>query len=405
MLAYCSKRGGRPTSAPGPAGGRVGGARGCGARIRLTLLGLCLLATLLGLAGSWPVARAEAPVRHYESTLTVDSYDWPAALVDDPAQPYFPYQRLNFDRVGPPAPRRLRTLVLENDRLVLTVVPELGGRLYSVRWRDSDQEVFYRNPVLKPTHWGFRGWWLATGGIEFAYPTEEHGLNEYVPWEATTAEGPDWAAIIVSDRERTTGTDVAVEIGLRAGEAAFTLSPRLANRTAAPADVQFWVNAMLALGAENRVDPNATRFAFPVDRMLVHSTDDSTLPPPHTGIDWPIWQGRDLSRLANWRGYLGLFGAESGPGVMGAFNERTGLGVVRHFPAETARGIKLFAFGPAPDTALYTDDGSSYFELWGGLTPTFWEAMSLQPGQTVGWHERWVPVRDQAAFQRELARP
>jgi len=30
--------------------------------------------------------------------------------------------------------------------------------------------------------------------------------------------------------------------------------------------------------------------------------------------------------------------------------------------------------------------------LWGGLTPTFWETWTLQPGASVAWTERWYPV-------------
>ncbi len=32
------------------------------------------------------------------------------------------------------------------------------------------------------------------------------------------------------------------------------------------------------------------------------------------------------------------------------------------------------------------------FELWGGLTPTFWDYQTLQPGASVTWTERWYPV-------------
>ena len=31
-------------------------------------------------------------------------------------------------------------------------------------------------------------------------------------------------------------------------------------------------------------------------------------------------------------------------------------------------------------------------ELWGGVTPTFWDAAALGPGQTLEWQERWYPV-------------
>ena len=40
-------------------------------------------------------------------------------------------------------------------------------------------------------------------------------------------------------------------------------------------------------------------------------------------------------------------------------------------------------------------DGSrsrSYAELWGGLTPTFWDNAQFPPGSALGWSEQWQPV-------------
>jgi len=65
--------------------------------------------------------------------------------------------------------------------------------------------------------------------------------------------------------------------------------------------------------------------------------------------------------------------------------------VVRVYPVGAALGSKAFA-GPGLDPGLWTDDGSAYFELWGGLLPTFWNNATLDPGASVGWTERWYAV-------------
>jgi hypothetical protein len=62
-----------------------------------------------------------------------------------------------------------------------------------------------------------------------------------------------------------------------------------------------------------------------------------------------------------------------------------------------ATGVKIFCLGDIP-AAVWTDDGSRYFELWGGLTPTFWESWTLQPGASVSWTERWYPVSGIGGF-------
>jgi hypothetical protein len=40
---------------------------------------------------------------------------------------------------------------------------------------------------------------------------------------------------------------------------------------------------------------------------------------------------------------------------------------------------------------MWTDDGSTYFEIHGGVTPTFWDYALLSPGSAVSWSERWYP--------------
>lgn len=57
-------------------------------------------------------------------------------------------------------------------------------------------------------------------------------------------------------------------------------------------------------------------------------------------------------------------------------------------------GSKVFALGWDTPTSPndYTDDGSAYVELHGGVTPTFWDQATLAAGDTYSWQETWFPV-------------
>ena len=44
------------------------------------------------------------------------------------------------------------------------------------------------------------------------------------------------------------------------------------------------------------------------------------------------------------------------------------------------------------DPALWTDDGSHYVELHGGLMPTYNDWHELEPGGEITWSEIWYPV-------------
>jgi hypothetical protein len=300
--------------------------------------------------------------------------------------PIYPYPHLDWGKVGPPAPQAYRAIILENSYTQATILPELGGRIWRIVDKTTGRTVTYQNPVVKPTEWGYRGWWLATGGIEWCLPVEEHGLNEYRPWQATISG----AAVTVSDHEDRTGLDVAVTISLDAAHSYVTIQPRVTNSTGSPQKMQFWVNAMLALSG-NRVT-DSTRLILPSSQVTVHSTGDDSLPGSGSKMDWPVFKGRDLSRYANWRGYLGFFASPAAGGdFVGAYDTSSDQGIVRVFPAGIARGIKFFG-GKGIDPATWTNDGSTYLELWGGLLPTFWDDTTIQPGQTFSWTERWYPV-------------
>jgi len=335
-----------------------------------------------------PLIPASAP-RVYETTVAISTFGYEQALApsskDDPIHPY---PHLDWGKIGPLAPKSYRAIILENSYTQATILPELGGRIWRIVDKTTGRTVTYQNPVVKPTEWGYRGWWLATGGLEWCLPVEEHGLNEYRPWKATISG----AAVTVSDHEDRTGLDVAVTISLDTAHSYVTIQPRVTNSTGSPQKMQFWINAMLALNGNRATD--ATRFILPsaTTQVTVHSTGDGGLPGPGSKLDWPVFKGRDLSRYANWRGYLGFFASPAASGdFVGAYDTSSDQGIVRVFPAGIARGVKFFG-GKGIDPATWTNDGSTYFELWGGLLPTFWDDTTIQSGQTFGWTERWYPV-------------
>jgi len=333
----------------------------------------------------------------YEASLSVMTYDYQSALLSTtPDDPVYPYPRLDHNRVGPPSLRTYRAIVLENRYTQLTLLPELGGRLY--RWIDkvSGRNLFYENPVIKPTHWGIRGWWLATGGMEWALPLEEHGLNEATPWHYTIERNPDHVSVSVSDVEKHSGLVCTVTVQLDDRHSYFKVSPQITNPTSDSVRYKFWINGMFSLGS--RQAETGLQFILPASHVMVHSSGDKTLPGPGELMSWPDFRGRDMSRASTWRKYLGVFAY---PAVtadfMGAYNHEMQLGVVRVFPHQIVRGAKLFSLGDIP-ASVWTDDDSRYFELWGGLAPTFWDEVTLAPGQTVRWQEYWYVVNGTGGF-------
>ncbi len=330
---------------------------------------------------------APQPVQVYETTLMIPTYGYTQAFVYNPADPIYPYPRLDFDRVGPVAPHTYRAVVLENAYVRVMVLPELGGRVYAWIDKTSGRPLAYSNPVIKPVQgWGYRGWWLATGGIEWCLPTEEHGLNEYRPWQYALGSH----SVTVSDTESLTGLNVQVTLSLDRDHNYLMIQPRLTNGTASPQTFEFWLNGMLAFSG-NQVS-HATRFIMPIERVIVHSTGDPHLPGPGMTMAWPIYNGRDVSVQGNLQGWMGVFAwPYAAADFAGAYDASADLGVARVFSHTLTRGLKLFTPRNLPP-AIWTDDESNYFELWGGLSPAFGQRVTLAAGAALTWLERWYPV-------------
>jgi len=335
-----------------------------------------------------PAPREALSVR--ETTITLPTYDLaPALRPTTPGDPIFPYDRLDRARVGPPAPRAYRAVIVENRFLTLTFVPELGGRLLQAVDRATGRPLFYQNSVVKPSPFGQRGWWLGVGGLEWAAPTQEHGYLENLPWDLTVSRGVSAVTVTATTTERQRGLVVAGSVTLRADEARFAVRLEARNPTSAAQPLQLWTNAMLSPAGDNQVGPGL-RFVVPSDRMIVHATTDRALPGAGAWIVWPNHAGRDLSDPTTWTGYLGAF-TPAPPPFLGAYDGRADSGAaVIHGPG-TAGG-KIFAFGPDREPGLYTDDNSAYVELWSGAQPTFWDDPPLAAGATRALESSWLPL-------------
>ena len=325
-----------------------------------------------------------------EETTTILTYQYQQALYTGGD---FPYPRLDWSRVAPPIPVAYDLVVLENRCLRVSVLPELGGRVYQCIYKPTGQPLFYNNRVIKPTHWGPEeiGWWLAAGGIEWAFPVEEHGYLSAEPWDdATRRRDGGGATVTLANMEKTRHLQVSVSISLLPEVCFFEIAPRIENPGESVQSYQFWLNALLAPGGD--VSPG-TRFTMPAQEAYVHSSGDSSFPAPGGTVPWPQESG--LAYYASWPvSWLGLFFAPLEGNIAEVYNETARIGLRREFDVTVTPGLKLFAFGIGFDPGNYTDDHSRYVELWGGVTPDFWTYTELRPGQVVAWSEQWQVVTE-----------
>ncbi|TET99102.1 MAG: DUF5107 domain-containing protein, partial [Dehalococcoidia bacterium] len=275
---------------------------------------------------------------------------------------------------------------------------ELGGRIYQMIFKPTGHNELYQNPVIKPNEWGppEQGWWLAAGGIEWCLPVEEHGYEWGEPWTYQIVTSTAGLTVTLRDTTASDRIRATVTLHLPASRGYLAVTPRIENPTGSDLDYKFWLNAALAPGAANTVSADL-HFVFEADQMTVHSRGDDHLPGEGQPMDWPVYDGRDYSRLGNWDRWLGFFERpQATAGFAGVYDTGANEGLARVFPSSVARGSKGFGFGwsnPLPSN-IWTDDGSTYVELHGGIAPTFWDTATITAGQSLEWTEYWYPVSD-----------
>jgi hypothetical protein len=348
-------------------------------------------------ATSLPPARAgrDGP-RSYETTVTLPTFDVAAGFIaTQPGDSIYPYPRLDFARVGAATPRTYRALVLENDYVALTVLPELGGRIY--RWVDkaTGRNLLYESPAIMPARGGYRDWWLAAGGMAWVFPVDEHGLVEWHPWQASAGETVHGLSIRVRDVDEHTGMEVGVTVSLDAQHAYMVVQPWVRNITATAHPYQFWLNAMLALG-DNTVSPE-TRLILPANQILVRAGMDAAVARSGSPLPWPFYEERDMSRYGNWGGTFGFFAPDVAHGFSGVYDPAADQGIVRAYSPGWPAGTGVF--GPETlDAPLVSNKDAHYIALWSGATSTTWRSAILNPGETFSWTEYWYPVHGLGGF-------
>jgi tetratricopeptide (TPR) repeat protein len=358
----------------------------------------CLpLAVAAAIATAHPSA-APARVRVWESTLSLPTYQ------EGPPNPNPPFDFFETGRFNYPYTirdaltndRRIetwRTLHLENEYLRVTVLPDLGGHLYSCVDKISGQEMFYANRSIKKALIGYRGAWAALG-IEFNFPVSHNWMSMSPVDFATTTQDDGSASIWVGNTDRVYGTAWRVQLTLQPGRAVLDQDVTLEN----PSDVRrrfyWWTNAAVEVGEDSRL-------IYPTRFMASHG---------FTSVDpWPVdLEGRDLSVIRNQTGGpVSMFTHGSREPFIGVYHPRTDTGVAHVASPADLPTSKVWSWGVDPDGLSWrdalSDDRSAYVELQAGLFRNQETYAFLEPQESIRFTEHWLPVRGIGPFTRATA--
>jgi len=289
--------------------------------------------------------------------------------------------------------REMRIMELENAFLKLTFLPELGGRLISMVDKISNQELLFRNSVLKPVMAGLTGAWCGTG-MEFNFPGS-HSVTSDLPvccsFRSGASDGSQ--SVVISDREFVSGMRWQVTVTLKPDSAAVHAESQCCNRTALPHPGYWWTNAKAPAFPD-------TEFIFPeyCAHGVIHPPMDITR---IAALQLPMVNQIDISHYRKVYFQLPLFFQELRQNTFGLYHREKGYGLLHHADFGELPGRKIWTLGTGDDGQVtnenLTTDGAGNIELQAGPLPVQTDFMLLRPGESHAWTEEWLPLRSMLA--------
>jgi hypothetical protein len=285
----------------------------------------------------------------------------PTAFDPDGVYPYLSYVETS-DR---PVPKQYGFVVLENEKIRVTICPDRGGRVTSIVHKRSGEEVLYAPDVIRPTRILPRFGFVA-GGIEVSFPIS-HSPTQNDPVLCRIDRTTERCYVTCGERELRFGMQWSVEYSLGSDDDFLTQRAVFHNPGSSAHPWMSWSNAAVPCAPD-------TQYHFPRGRVLAHS---STL----AVIDWRPRQEADIAEMT------GFFWETKDGNAFGAFTPSLGIGLYHVAEQAIVPGMKLWSYGVGEDRAWGT-----YAEIQGGPIRDQATKLQLGPGETRWQVEFWIPA-------------
>jgi tetratricopeptide (TPR) repeat protein len=278
-----------------------------------------------------------------------------------------------------------RAVVMENPYLKVTVLPQLGGRLYSAYDKTANREIFHKVDVIKPALIGLRGAWIC-GGIEFNFIRGHHVMT-VSPVDHLIHRNPDGSvSVTVGHMERRSRARWNVTLTLRPDRSYLQVDLKLYNRYRYRLDFYQWSNSSV-VAREDLFYPYPTEYVISSGRRLYR---------------FPIQGGLDISRWTSIPVAHDLFAIGTDADFMGIYYEEADVGMVHYADHHQAPGKKLFTWGTDDAGRIWdyilTDGDVPYVEPQAGNVVDQRTFRFLQPHQVVQWREYWWGIHGMKGF-------
>ena len=292
-----------------------------------------------------------------------------------------------------------KALYLENDYIRLSILPELGGRLFSAIDKTNNYEIFYHQHVIKPALIGMLGAWIS-GGIEWCV-FHHHRNSTYMPVDYTLSDNADGSKTIwFGELERRHRMKWIIGITLFPDKSYIEATVKIFNRTAIPHSILYWANV-----AVHANDDYQVIFPPSVQVATYHSKNDFSHWPVsnevYRGVDY---KGVDLSWWKNHPEPVSFFAWDLQEDFSGGYDHGKQAGVVHVGNHHIVSGAKLWEWSPGPRGQMWdkilTDTDGPYAELMvGAYSDNQPDYSWIKPYEVKTFKQYWYPVRNIGGFK------
>ena len=280
-------------------------------------------------------------------------------------------------------PTKIRSVVLENERLKAVFLPDYGGKLWSLYDKKEKRDLLYTNSVIQPCNLAIRNAWLS-GGVEFNVGILGHG-----PFTCSTmfTELIGDNAVRFYEYERIRGVAYGFTAYLPDGSDTLYIRPRIENTKNKPTYTYWWSN-----------------IAFP------ETENTRTITPSHAAVTcaykegWydvhkekiPVVNGIDVSyayRGPNAADWFFDIPKDTDKWVLAV--DPNGDGLLQYSTRQLV-GRKLFLWGSTKGgrhwNEFLSEKGQAYLEIQAGLLHTQLEHVELPANTVWEWTEAYTYV-------------
>ena len=282
---------------------------------------------------------------------------------------------------------------LENEFVRVSVIPELGGRLFSALDKTNNYDFIYHNHVIKPALIGMLGAWIS-GGIEWNI-FHHHRNTTVMPVDYTLEENPDGSKTVwVGETERRHRMRWIVGVTLHPGKSYCEVTVKMINRTPLVNSILYFANPAVHIDKTYQVifPPSTEYVTYHAKRAFTEWPNSTTR---YQGRDY---DGADISWFKNLPNAVSFFAWNYEDDYFAGYDHGKDAGTAYYGNHHIVPGKKLWTWGHGAtgerwDKKLSDEDGP-YIEIMAGAYSDNQPDYSwIQPYEVKIVKQYWYPIR------------